>query len=672
MKKLTVILLTLCLTLTSAFSLLGCNEKADDQKPAVKEPQYYLALNEYDLILDVGETFALDVKKYDENGVEQTINELTYEVEATAIAAVKDGVITAKEGGKTYVNVTADGIDVSCFVTVRSSSYLNGLVVRLTAKELYVGLPVQAYAYVYEDNVLVGQPTQVSWSVDQQEKASVSASGLITATEVTQTLTINASCVYNGKELTAQKQLSIVEPYYYALDKNMVKLAASTTLSGKENKSHTTFEGISMRKINVLNASDVSEVTDISVKVNNESIATAQVKDGKVSVSGVNSGTAGLTITSNQTGKQVAVKVVVYDAIAQVADMDVLGFASLLDAEKLSGNYALVNDIDYNGGVIIPIAAINDNGSRTPGTQWKYWLKSTETGYVPVSREDFGKEGQRLTDGEFNTFSNSKGINPANLPFTGTFDGNGYSIKNGQIFYGALLTVSGGSAYSTYSSIMGNFRGTLENVSFENITQQSPATLKESGVDITKISETVSLKIDDASGKYVVRGASILGMATDATIKNVYAEINYSMAFKTANWGTDKSVLSVSFGNGVKVSNCVIKSNDEGAEVDYAIDSGLTGSSITSSVKNCFALGAARFYKQMIAASACGSSGCWWLGDGKTWADLLTAKAGVSASNVLSVEQTIATFDTDVWNMSKFNNTDNGRPQLIKGCSIAK
>ena len=669
MKKLTVILLTLCLTLTSAFTFTACKDDGGSGgNPGDSETAYYLALNEYDLTLDIGDTFELDVKKYDKDGVEQTITNLSYNVEAVSVASIENGVITAKEAGKTYVNVTADGIDVACFLTVRSAGYLDGLTIRLTAQELYAGIPVQAYAYVYENNVLIAEPEQVTWSIGDGEKATVSDGGLITPVATTEALTITASCTHNGETLTAEKQIAIVEPYYYAISNNMVKLASNVTVTGEENTAYTKIDCITLKKINVLDASDVSTVTGVSVSSNDKTVATAEATEqGVISVNGLNSGDAALTVTATETGKQVAVKVIVYNAIAQVADMDALGFASLLNPIMLSENYTLVNDIDYAGGVIIPIATVNDNGKRVPGNQWKYWLNKTATGYAAVSREDFGKEGQGLTDADFNTFRNAKGINPTNLPFTGTFDGNGYSIKNGQIFYGAMLNADT-AAYSVYSSIIGYFKGTLENISFENITQQNPSGLPADVIEPLVMKVGYKFQANSPT-LYQSRGASIVGKATNGVIENVYAEINYSLAF-TTNYGTDKSVLAVEFGSGMKVSNCVLQILDAGKETDYALDCSLTGT-ITSSVKNCFAIGVSRFYSKMTDGGELGSSGCWWLGNGKTWADLISEPAGSNASNVLSVEQTKATFNNTVWDMSKFNANDNGRPELIKGCSIA-
>ncbi|MBQ9756241.1 MAG: hypothetical protein IJV99_01435 [Clostridia bacterium] len=669
MKKLTVILLTLCLALTSIF-FTACKEQEKGDKDKKPETTYYLALNEYDLTLDVGDTFALDVKKYDSNGKEQTIKEITYGVEATAVASVENGVITAKETGKTYVNVTADGIDVACFLTVRRADYIDGLTIRMTAKDLYKGLPVHAYAYVYEENVLKGLAENVTWSVSDQEKATVSSDGVVTPKELTDGLTLTASCVYNGETLTAEKQIAIIEPYYYAMSSNMVKLASNTTLSGKTNDKHVTATGLSLKKINVLDGQVLDTVTDVSVFSANTEIATATANEqGVITVNGLKAGETAISVIANDTGKQVAVKAIVYNAIKDVADMDILGFASLLNVELLSQNYVLVSDIDYNGQVIIPIATIKDTNTRVVGNQWKFWLNKTESGYTPVARADFGKEGQGLSDSDFSAFAGNNGINPQNLPFTGVFDGNGYTIKNGQIFYGAMLFVSGNNAYSVYSSVIGNLQGTLKNISFEGITQQDPATLKANGVDITKYSETASLQINATTGVYVTRGMGLVGKATNATIENVYADITFTLSFTSTNYGTDKSIIAVEFGQDVKVSNCVLESIDGGKEADYAIDSGLTGSSVVSSVKNCFALGTSRFYKQFTGAGSLGVNGCWWLGNGKTWKDLLSATS--TNSSALSVEQVKASFDTRVWDMSKFNATDNGRPALIKGCSFA-
>ena len=72
-----------------------------------------------------------------------------------------------------------------------------------------------------------------------------------------------------------------------------------------------------------------------------------------------------------------------------------------------------------------------------------------------------------------------------------------------------------------------------------------------------------------------------------------------------------------------------------------------------------------------IALNECGQWGN-WLTASKNWEDLLKSNVGSTAQNVLSLEQTIQSFDTLIWDFSLFNNSDKQSPFLIKGCSVEK
>ena len=68
-----------------------------------------------------------------------------------------------------------------------------------------------------------------------------------------------------------------------------------------------------------------------------------------------------------------------------------------------------------------------------------------------------------------------------------------------------------------------------------------------------------------------------------------------------------------------------------------------------------------------------GYNGNWWVGDKSfvpSWRDLFQLTAGEKATSVQSVKETMATFDKTVWDTSGFGANKNGRPTLIKGCSV--
>ena len=130
MKKILNLFLSALIFSTSLITLISCsNEDENESSPTeiVAEEGSYLALNAYEITLNVGETFTLDAKLYDGSDERQTAQETTYTVDVEQIASVKDGVITAKQAGTTYINVYADGVAASCFVTVVNKNVIDGL-----------------------------------------------------------------------------------------------------------------------------------------------------------------------------------------------------------------------------------------------------------------------------------------------------------------------------------------------------------------------------------------------------------------------------------------------------------------------------------------------------------------------------------------------------------------
>ena len=662
MKKIILLLLILVITLTSAFTLTACNDDSDKNK--VDLISYTVALNQYDIELSVGETFNLETKKFNEKGNSEKISKIKYLVEADEVASIdENGVITAKQLGSTYINVDVDGIEVACFVTVRSGEQLNGLVLVFTG-QLYKGVSLQAYAYIYEYGERVGTPEQITFSGSDNAKATVSESGLVTGKAVCDDFVVSASCVYNGKSYSVDKTVSIVPPYYYVLSNSFIKLATTKTVSGEINESFTQKSGITVSKVNVLDNSDVVVVDDVKVELSDEQIATIHANDnGEISVKSKDvDGVATARVTVLETGMVVVAKLEVYNAVSTIEDMDVLAYATLLNVELLAKNYALVNDIDYDNSVILPIASYKltstSSAKRVTGDQWRYYLNKTSDGYAPVARADFGKAGQGLSDEEFTAFSN-KGINPTNTGFKGVFDGNGFSIKNAKIFFGAVLLVEGNYVVPEFASIFGRLTGTLKNVSFENISIQEPKQMMDNGFKFCADGKEFRMK----DGIYQYRGNSIVGSGSACEITNVYANINYNHLY-ISNYS--KAVLAVEMLNLCKVSNCVIESSGQ-TDFGYAINSSLSNAA-GDSIKNCLAIGVNRFSKNVVSSSECGTDGNFFLSAGNTWKALAikTDVDGVSAKDVAN-----ATFNASIWDLSKFNANDGERPALIKGCSLA-
>lgn len=695
MKKSIAALLS-AMMLFSATAFVACKSddtETDDTNSEQTETTEsgYLTLNTYSATLKVGETLQLDVKKFDGNDEEQAIDIIEYESELESVATVANGVITAVSAGETYVNVTADGLEISVFVKVQTNAVTDGLVIRFSAQKLYVGVPIQAYATLLEQGETVAEPTDVVWSVDDEETLEITQTGLVTPKATTDNAVVRASCSYGGKSYQAELSIAVVEPVYYAFSQARVKLADDKTVSGAVNDLYTTID-IRVKKVNAVSGEKTDlDKSQFGLTVENDTLAQASVADdGTVTLQALTVGATTLQAQIQATGETVVIPLEVATPIATIADMDTLSLSMYNDTSLLSGNYMLVGDIDYDGDVIMPISSYTGSAvatDMTAGIQWKYRLKATENGYEMEDRSQFGKAGTGLTDEEFARFNDKHAAKGTfNLPFTGTIDGNGYSVKNAGIFYGAWVSVSKADNYvSNYTGIFGVFNGTLKNISFENITMQNPydymnLELSEYGIDRVYTSD--GKIIDGVLRKdplnawtpeplfYKAGSYSLICKGENCTLENVYYEFTKGLGKQSQ--GSTGMMVSWAVGQ-VTVKNCVLHVADTSQATRYAMCG--TGSDALGTFANNLVLGMKSFHTTIddLGVDTLGFNGNWWLGDTKTayeWRDLFNLEAGALATNVRSVQETASSFDTNVWDMSGFKANRKGRPTLIKGCSV--
>ncbi|MBQ8322963.1 MAG: hypothetical protein IJX91_03240 [Clostridia bacterium] len=673
MKKIWTWISVVVLFSTCFFSLMSCKQTGGTQNDEnTSAEEYYLTLNAYEITLGIEDTFSLDVKKFSKEGDEKEVKQISYTSDAPKIATIENGVIKGLQKGETYVHVTADEQSVSCFVTVDSlSETKSGLVIGFASNNLYCGIVSQAYATILQDGREISV-SDVEWSVEDDAILSISQTGEVTPKQVVGATKIFAACEYAGESYSAELQVSILEPCYYAFSSPSIKLATATTLSGKVNSSYTATK-MTVVGVNILTGA-VTKYTaaEFTISDYDETVANFTTSaNGEITVSSVAVGETYLTAHLTDLGQTIQGKVEVVTAISGIADMDILALACHSDKPLLGESYMLVNDIDYENDVIYPIAPFTDNlNARTPGIQWKYRLKKTSGGYAFEERENFGKAGYGLTDEEFKTFAQNGGLNPKNgLSFSGNFDGNGHSIKNAKLFYGITTLNVAGSYNAAYSNIFGQCTGTIKNVSFENISLQDPKDVVIEGSDygLDRMYVNASTPIIDgglrktADGEYYYRGASLIGRGNGCVVKNVYFELTCNLksdAFAPGAlicWGS----------NSVNVSNCVVSVNDP--EYRTKALNG-AGAKTAGTFMNNLAIGVL-YIEEEIRDSQYGQNGNWWT---KTlaWQDIFWQEAGGEAVNLCSLEQTLSTFDANVWDMSEFASTKEGRPILIKGCSV--
>lgn len=650
----------------------------------------YLTLNAYNITLNEGETYQLELKKIDGKGNESTVENATYTSETSLVAKVENGLITALDVGTCYVQVKADGLTVACFVTVKQANKANGYEIKIVEDCLYVGIPINLYLYSNENGVIKEFDGAITWSVEDETTLSIS-NGVVTALKTSESTIIKATFTVNGQEQTIEKEISIEEPFIYQASSLEVSVASSKTLSGDDNPNQTTMEKtLSVQRYNpVTKQTELLTANDFEVKSSDENVAIG-IKDGNgIKLQAKSIGETNLIISINGKLRMAIVVVKVVTPIASVADMDALAIACHNNPEALSQNYMLVKNIDYKGQVIYPIGTAKEpSTNREIGIQWKYILQAKKAGgsieYSFVPRDKVGEHNGNgyygLSDNEFIELAKNGGINPNNKTlFTGTFDGNGFSIENAKMMNDAFLasfnqdtTKVGGS----YSSIFPHISGaTIKNIGFKNISYQvlSEFTVKGWNDSIKPLfyyydRASSSIKKSVSGTMEVVdsyRALAIIGMAWgNSTVENVYFDLDYS-SLKSLKDNGSTSVF-IHWDKYTKVSNCVVNlRNGTGRSKDCIINSGKGN---TGSYKNNLFMGAVNAEPTYTNKE---------LENGNAWVktnnveDLKKVEVGVNAdaSKVKTIDEIIASFDTNIWDMTGFINGKD-LPQLKQNCSI--
>ena len=700
MKKIISNILSAILSCAFLLPIAGCvvngtqsTDGGDTSSSVEAQTGGYLALSDYNVKIKVGETLSLGVKRYNDKDEEQEIKEKSFSSESPAFVSVSaDGTITALREGEAYVNVEADGLEASVFVTVQSASTTTGLVIRFSSQKLYKGVPIQAQAFIVEESITVGVPTEVTWSVEDDDVLEITETGQVTPKAIAESAVVKASCTYAGKTYTAELQIAVVEPIYYAFSRQGLKLASVKTASGAKNESWTSV-GLEIKKINALDGTATTMPSSgIDVKVKDEELAALTVAEsGAITVQSKALGETLLQATVKETSEAIGIPLEIVTPISTIADMDAIALAVYNEAQSymLASSYMLVNDIDYQGDVIMPISSTPYSTATTDaqaGIQWMYRLDVKDGVYSWVDREDFGAAGTGLTKEEFSAFATFfKGKTLFHKAFSGTFDGNGYAIKNGQLFYGAWVACGAKTANwaSTAAGVFGVLSGTLKNIGFENITMQNPADYLKGAKNEMALSEYGLDRVYTNDGK-IVEGETG-GLAK--TNKGNYKSNSYSLVCKGDSGARLENVyfnfteglgerssgstgILCSWATGITVNNCVVYTEYVPQQGRYAFCG--ARSDATSKIANNLVVGHSSFHSAGDL-NTLGSNGNWWSGNKRVvpeWKQLFTLKAAENATNVRSVAEVVETFDETVWDMSEFGADKAGRPTLKNGCSI--
>ena len=366
-------------------------------------------------------------------------------------------------------------------------------------------------------------------------------------------------------------------------------------------------------------------------------------------------------------------------AISTIEDMDRLAVASFARSHELAYSYVMVNDIDYAGKAVYPIALWTQS-QRYYGYQWKYALdfdENTRT-YVCVARENFGKAGYGLTESEYKTFAISKGINPNNVPFSGTFDGNGFAIKNAKLMFAPLVNTSYESNDTGVFGIVDG--GTVKNLGVDLVMQKptdiviedDPLTtdIDEEQVGLNKVyrGDIIDITYKTNGTNYGYRNAALIVRANAGTVENVRLTIDYN-GMNAGN--QDGALIQWNTGSAMRFNVVEVKQPNVNKTLVKGLSvAGDTGTS--GRVENNLVIGT-RYFKEGFGnypTSMVGTKGN-WLTHNDSWASLYSVQKGASVSNYVSLEDVLSAYrNSGVWSIVGCNATDGKAPTLINGCSI--
>lgn len=201
--------------------------------------------------------------------------------------------------------------------------------------------------------------------------------------------------------------------------------------------------------------------------------------------------------------------------ITEIAHMDKLALVTwdykddLETAKKyLAATYVLGNDLDYAGQRILPIANVHlkittkdkiDGWLANRSSDWtearssqSFLWRDILTAYDNRGDADWRTvKAAKTADGtwtalkdawettwNFNgkdgtNLSKFKGSNPSDLPFTGVFDGNGYTINKAQMLFANFFMrqcyATNTVFYPSGFSVFGENQGTIRNINFEDL-----------------------------------------------------------------------------------------------------------------------------------------------------------------------------------------------------------
>ncbi|MBQ8319783.1 MAG: Ig-like domain-containing protein [Clostridia bacterium] len=561
--------LTLAATAVLASS---CNQTQQGQSSGVEEEaSVTIVLSEKSLLLDVGETFTLVANV---TGSEETV---LWTTENAEVATVNGGVVTGVADGTTRIYAAVGTDRTACVVTVQEG--LKGLVsltLDYTALALYQGYELSLTPTLKKGaETIAHEAYTVEWHSDDPTVVSVNG-GTLTG-ENQGVATVTAKTTFEGSVYEAKLNVTVGELAYYTLTANDPVLTTSLTYAGEENKTDTASD-FTVKKITPSGETLVEDLSKFTFTSSDEAIA--KVVDGKLTA-GSKGGVATISFVCDDTAG--SFEVTVRTAISSEKDLSKLALAYARGVNKTDWGkdayYVLMNDIDYQGALFIPIAADTGHNAalQVIGPQWKTVL--TEGNAYGLSYADFVKKGLNGAP------MGLSGTAEAGTSFQGVIDGQGYSISNANLMYDASAFLVGtteeGKVFRTATQFIGmtGESAVMKNLAVENLGVQ---TFAEAGLTANTEYETYKVGATvgtDATFKVKTGGyynSNSFGVfaCSAGTMENLYIELNEKLTtFHLTNSGLVSSLFGRWIGTGT-IRDCVFIDNymdNETAAREYVI-----------------------------------------------------------------------------------------------------
>ncbi len=473
-RKTFSIIISLILAVLFAFSGCGTND------PDIPGPSTSGAtLSQTSLSLQEDESVTLTVRGADGTVTWSTSNE--------AIATVVNGVVTGVSDGTAFITAKVGDDELTCIVVVTETAQgVPTLYLDKSSGKVGIGFNLTLTPYVMVGNREISvDADDVTWT-SSDTNVLTAENGVVTGKKEG-SVTLSASYVYENTTLNASCTIEVVNYNYYKAYYNGKEVTESNPVLVKVADAYigttsTSSETVTVKEVDVLAGTEVDVASGVSLLSKTPAVATAE---GLTLTGATLNGLTEVAIMLDGAEKG-SLYVQGYAEITTKAHMDALGLATWKYRNDkataqaiLDGTYVLGNDIDYNKSYIIPIAnAVNKYYNKTKHYEaaqsdcvdtflWRDVL--SDPSVTPAAEWTAIKFG--TTESTFRT------TNPHDLPFTGTFDGNGYEIKNGKMFFanGFIKEINGAwngtDNYWTVSSgcVFGENAGTIKNVAFTDL-----------------------------------------------------------------------------------------------------------------------------------------------------------------------------------------------------------